>query len=254
MFEFAACNGLDALVESRTAADDENTARIRLQPQCYVEGRREGSFQNDASDIGRERVCLEVEQVRSAKHDRHAWKEGLGVRQQKIEGRLHDRDNQVQLPPAVIAAKELEQGVLIARAVELRESQRLAVELDGPWRLSTQHFLEVAIDDGKAGQVLVLVEHEKYLRFCVCRSGQRPHGERESERALPTLCAHVGRHVSTLSASATRSSGSVRPIAAAAFLFRCNKYGSGCCTGMSPGFLPLMIWSAMRAPMRYCSR
>lgn len=63
----------------------------------------------------------------------------------------------------------------------------------------------------------------------------------------------VRNHDSTLAASATRSAGSIRPIAAAALLLRCNSYGPGCCTGISPGFLPLMIWSARRAPMRYCT-
>jgi hypothetical protein len=111
--------------------------------------------------------------------------------QQKIEGRLHHRDDQVDLAALVFAAEVITQEVLVVGAAELRDVERLAVELDLLVELGAENLLDVAVDDRQARQVLVLVEHQEHLRSSLHRSGQRARGECDEQQAAELWAENV---------------------------------------------------------------
>ena len=83
------------------------------------------------------------------------------VPQQKVQRRLHHRDDEIQRLVRVLAAIKVGYQQIVAGPLELREAQGLAVDLDPLPELGSEGLAQAAIDARETGEVvLVLVIEE----------------------------------------------------------------------------------------------
>ena len=157
-------NALELPVERGHSSHDEDTSSFRLQAQGDVKRGCEVASHEDAGHVRPQRLAFEIRRIGATEHDGNTWEHQLPVSQQKVQGRPQDRDDQVQSRIRVLASKVIAQHDVVVRAPELRQVQRLTVELYVARELRGEGLAQAPIDDRQARKVLVLVEQQQDLR------------------------------------------------------------------------------------------